>query len=105
MPKRTSSRHPKPPTRGVSCLSLVLYGIRIDSEGLVFIFFNLGDVCTISLHCVLSVSGCPLCKVMKKSVFQSVSQSITLVGRGVNTGNIVINEYMNTKTNQDPLTG
>ena len=24
-----SSRHPKPPTRGISCLSLVLYDIRI----------------------------------------------------------------------------
>ena len=24
------SRHPKPPTRDISCLSLVLYGIRID---------------------------------------------------------------------------
>ena len=34
MPLRTSSRHPKSPTRGISCLSLVLYGIRIGSEGL-----------------------------------------------------------------------
>ena len=25
---------PKAPTRGISCLSLVLYGIRIGSEGL-----------------------------------------------------------------------
>ena len=34
MPYRTSSRHPKPPPRGINCLSLVLYGIRIGSEGL-----------------------------------------------------------------------
>ena len=34
MPQRTSSRHPKSPTRGISCLSLVLYGIRIGSEDL-----------------------------------------------------------------------
>ena len=26
---KTSSRHPKPPARGISCLSLVLYGIKI----------------------------------------------------------------------------
>ena len=32
MPLRTSSRHPKPPTRGMFCLSLVLYGLRIGSE-------------------------------------------------------------------------
>ena len=30
MPWRTSSRHPKPPTRGISCLSLVLYDISQD---------------------------------------------------------------------------
>ena len=74
-----------------------------------YLYFSISeislDVCTISLECVLSMSVCPLCKVMKKSVFQSVSQSITLVGRGVNTGNIVINEYMNTNTYQDSREG
>ena len=29
MPKRHSSRHPNPPTWGISCLSLCLYGIRV----------------------------------------------------------------------------
>ena len=29
-----TERHPTPPTRGISCLSLCLYGIRIGSEGL-----------------------------------------------------------------------
>ena len=33
--KMSVSRHPKPPSRGNSCLSLVLYGIRMGSEGLV----------------------------------------------------------------------
>ena len=31
MPQRSSSRHPNPPTRGISYLSLVLYGIRMTS--------------------------------------------------------------------------
>ena len=32
MPLRTSSRHPKPPTRGISYLSLCLYGIIIGKD-------------------------------------------------------------------------
>ena len=31
---KTQLKAPKAPTRGISCLSLVLYGIRIGSEGL-----------------------------------------------------------------------
>ena len=32
VPRKTSSRHSKPPTRGISCLSRVLYGMRVLVE-------------------------------------------------------------------------
>ena len=59
-----------PPTRGISCLSLVLYGIRIGSEGLVIILIS-----PLGLTDDIDGGG-------ERSVAQVGSAPVALVGEG-----------------------
>ena len=48
-----------PPTRGISCLSLVLYGIRIGSEGLTLFLVTPGHLGVVLILSVITLEKSP----------------------------------------------